>query len=167
MGPEPPTTELRPGPLHDAVAHLAFLLGTWRGRGRGGFPTIEAFDYDEEIVFEHVGEGYLLYTQRSWSPADGSPLHIERGFLRPAGDGRVELTVAHPLGLTEVAEGPVEASSFDVASTSIGRTATGRDVAALQRRYRVNGDVLSYELDMATGETPLSRHLTAALGRRP
>ena len=159
--------ELRPGPLHDAVAHLAFLLGTWRGRGRGEYPTIEAFEYDEEIVFDHVGDDYLVYTQRSWSPADGSPIHLERGFLRPGGDGRVELTVAHVLGVTEVGEGPVGPASFSVASSSIGRAATGSDVTSIERRYRVEGDVLSYQLDMTTGSTPLSRHLTAELRRQP
>jgi hypothetical protein len=154
MGREPLDTELVPGPLHDSVAHLAFLLGSWRGRGRGGFPTIEDFEYDEEIVFDHVGD-------------DGSPIHLERGFLRPGDDGHVELTVAHLLGLTEVGEGPVGAASFSVASRSIGRTATGLDVTALERRYRVDDDVLSYELDMATETTPLTRHLTAELRRRP
>ena len=167
MGREPLDTELVPGPLHDSVAHLAFLLGSWRGRGRGGFPTIEDFEYDEEIVFDHVGDEYLGYAQRSWSPVDGSPIHLERGFLRPGDDGHVELTVAHLLGLTEVGEGPVGAASFSVASRSIGRTATGLDVTALERRYRVDDDVLSYELDMATETTPLTRHLTAELRRRP
>ena len=167
MGAEHPTSQLRPGPLHDSVAHLAFLLGTWRGRGRGGYPTIEPFEYEEEIAFDHVGDEYLAYAQRSWSPDDGSPIHLERGFLRPGGEGRVELTVAHVLGVTEVAEGPVGPTSFSVSSIWVGRTASGSDVTALERRYRVEGDVLTYQLDMATGTTPLGRHLTAELRRGP
>ena len=158
-------TEFAPGPLHADVAHLAFLVGTWRGRGRGGFPTIEAFDYEEDLRFEHVGNDYLLYTQRSWSPEDGAPIHFERGFLRPGGEGRIELTVAHVIGLTEIGEGAVGDSSFQVTSTGIGRTATGMDVTGLERRYRVEGDVLSYEVDMATSGTPMTRHLTADLRR--
>jgi hypothetical protein len=158
-------TELVPGPLHADVAHLAFLLGTWRGRGRGEYPTIEAFDYEEEVRFEHVGDDYLFYTQRSWSPEDGAPIHFERGFLRPGGERRVELTVAHVIGLTEVAEGRADGAGFEVATTVIGRTATGMDVNGLERRYRVDGEVLSYEVDMATGATPLRRHLTAELRR--
>jgi hypothetical protein len=39
------------------------------------------------------------------------------------------------------------------------------DVTGLERRYRVEGDVLSYEVDMATSATPMTRHLTADLRR--
>jgi hypothetical protein len=154
--------------LHDDVRPLAFLLGTWRGEGRGEYPTIEPFDYGEELTFDHVGDAYLTYEQRSWLPADGSPLHLERGFLRPGADGVWELTLAHPLGLTEVSHGILEGSSslsFATPTAGVGRTATGMDVVALERRYRVDGDVLAYELDMATEGTPLTRHLVATLRR--
>ena len=48
---------------------------------------------------------------------------------------------------------------------TIGRSATGSDVHGLERRYRVNGDALTYELDMATGATPMTLHLAASLRR--
>ena len=35
---------------------------------KGEYPTIEPFDYEEELTFEHVGDAFLLYEQRSWSP---------------------------------------------------------------------------------------------------
>ena len=69
--------------MHPDLAALTFLLGTWRGSGRGEYPTIDPFPYDEEVVVEHVEEPFLLYRQSSWSPDDGEPLHLERGFLRP------------------------------------------------------------------------------------
>ena len=37
--------------LHPEVAHLAFLLGTWKGTGRGDYPTIEG--HEEIMVIEN------------------------------------------------------------------------------------------------------------------
>lgn len=150
--------------LHPDVEPLAFLLGTWRGSGTGGYPTIDPFDYEEELLFEHVGDAFLLYAQQSWSPG-GDPIHFERGFLRPGNGGVIELTLAHPLGLTEVSEGPLEGTNFTLTSSAVGRTSTGMHVVALTRRYRVEGDRLTYETDMTTERTAMTLHLAAALGR--
>jgi hypothetical protein len=49
--------------------------------------------------------------QRSWAIAEEAPLHLERGFLRPGADGAWELALAHPLGLTEVAQGVLDGRS--------------------------------------------------------
>lgn len=156
---------LVPGPLHDDVAPLAFLLGTWRGSGRGEYPTIDPFDYEERLQFGHVGDTFLLYEQESWSPIDGAPIHFERGFLRPGEGGRVEWVLVHPIGLTEICEGPLDGTGFDLESTSVERSSTGMYAVALTRRYRVEGDALHYETDMATQETPMARHLAAELHR--
>jgi THAP4-like, heme-binding beta-barrel domain len=150
---------------HDDLAPLTFLLGTWQGGGKGTFPTIRPFRYGEEMLFEHVGDPFVLYSQRSWLEPGGDPLHFERGFLRPAGEGRIELVLAHPLGLTEVAEGEVDGTVIHTTSTAIGRTATGDPVTRLVRRLRVDGDRLDYELEMATETVPLGRHLTGNLRR--
>ncbi|HSD48590.1 MAG TPA: FABP family protein [Actinomycetota bacterium] len=154
--------------VHPDVQALAFLLGTWRGVGRGDYPTIDPFAYREEMVFEHVGDPFLLYRQESWDASSGDPLHFERGFLRPGGgEGSVELCLAHPLGLTEIALGTVDGGSLtlEAAPTQVGRTPTGLDVARVLRRYRVTGEALTYELDMATDRTPLTWHLAATLER--
>jgi THAP4-like, heme-binding beta-barrel domain len=154
------------GPLADEVRHLAFLVGTWHGTGTGGYPTMDPFEYGEELTFDHVGDAFLTYVQRSWLLADGSPLHFERGFLRPgqAAD-ELELTLGHPLGLTEVSEGRIDGSEITLSTTNVGRTATGMPLVGLVRRYRVDGDTMRYELDMATEATPLTRHLAGELGR--
>lgn len=41
--------------VHPAVEPLSFILGTWRGQGEGGFPTINSFSYGEELHFSHPG----------------------------------------------------------------------------------------------------------------
>jgi hypothetical protein len=151
---------------HPDLAPLRFLLGIWRGEGAGGYRTIGSFRYGEEIIFEDAGDRYLLYRQSSWTLDEGAPVHFERGFLRPGADpDDVELTLAHPLGLAEVGEGRVDGTSLDITSNQVTRTSTGDAVTALMRRYRVHDDVLTYEIDMAMDETPMSRHLIAELQR--
>ena len=153
--------------IHPDIEPLAFLLGTWRGEGSGEFPTVAPFRYGEEMSFDHVGAAFVLYSERSWLLGDDAvPVHFERGFLRPgATRDRVEITLAHPLGLVEVAEGTVHDTRIDVASTTVGATATGERVTRLERRLEVRADVLSYELRMATSEVLLARHLVGELRR--
>lgn len=97
--------------LHPAVEHLAPLLGTWRGGGRGDYPTIEPFEYTEEVTIGHVGKPFLAYGQRT-KGVDGAPLHAESGYLRPAGHGGLELLIVHPSGIAEVLVGEVTDTHF-------------------------------------------------------
>ena len=152
---------------HPELVSLEFLLGTWRGEGAGEYPTLRPFDYVEELRFEHVGDPFLLYAQRSFAPDDRTPLHFERGFLRSGGAGSVEATLASPLGLTEIAHGRVDGSTLELATNvgSVVRTNTGSAVTGVARRYRVDGDVMRYTLDMSMDSTPMSLHLTGELRR--
>ena len=151
--------------LHPDAQPLAFLLGHWRGDGEGEWPRGEPFRYEEEMTFEHVGEPFLLYSQRSWSPDDSSPIHFERGFLRPGGPGRVELVLAHPLGIAEVAEGTIEGQLIEVATSAVSLSTTASPVTELRRRIEVRGDALSYELHMAMRDIALTSHVWARLTR--
>lgn len=149
--------------LHPDIAPLSFLLGTWAGEGHGEFPTIEPFDYTEEIRFWHVGKPFLAYAQRTWSSEDERPLHGESGFWRALPGGRVEVVLAHPIGIVEVDEGTVEGTEIELASVTVARTGTAKDVTALQRSLRVRGEALTYDLRMAAVGHPLTKHLTAEL----
>ena len=154
-------------PLDPSLEPLAFLLGTWRGEGRGEFPTIEPFAFEEETRFWHEGGGFLAYSLRTWSPRTGAHLHSETGFWRPQPDGRLDVTLAHPLGLTEVAEGTIAAGEIHLRSRSVERTSAGASpTTALERRYLVDGDRIDYEVLMATDSVPLVRHIVGKLHRR-
>ena len=151
--------------IHPDLGEVAFLLGTWRGEGDGEWPGTQPFRYGEEVVFEDVGDDYLAYAQRSWSLDDGSAVHLERGFLRSAGPGRVELVLAHPLGITEVAEGTVQGALVEVTSTDVGLTSTAGPVTELRRRIQVRDDAMRNETHMAMREVPLRSHVRARLER--
>jgi hypothetical protein len=159
-----------PADLHPAVAVLAPLLGSWSGRGSGEYPTIEPFGYTETVTIGHAGKPFLTYNQRTRSD-DGTPLHAETGYLRVPSPGRIEFVIAHPTGVTEIDEGTVTADGTDlviaVRSTTIGLTASAKEVVALARSIRLSDDELHYTLDMGAVGLPLQHHLIATLHRQP
>ena len=155
--------------LHPDVAHLACLLGVWRGKGSGIYPTIESFDYLEEVTIGHVGKPFLAYSQKTRHAETDLPLHAETGYLRPVGSDRVELVIAQPTGIVELHEGvfhPADGGgSLAFVSTSVQLTATARPVEHVTRSITVDAGVMSYHVDMAAVGEPLQRHLTAQLQR--
>ncbi|MGH3531482.1 MAG: peroxynitrite isomerase [Mycobacterium sp.] len=159
-----------PPDLHPDLQALAPLLGAWSGRGSGKYPTIEPFDYLEEVVFSHVGKPFLVYGQKTTAASDGKPLHAETGYLRVPQPGHVELVLAHPSGITEIEVGTYTANGatieFGLTASNIGLTPTAKEVATLARHFRVDGDELSYSLQMGAVGQPLQHHLAAVLHRK-
>lgn len=156
--------------LHPDVAPLASLLGVWAGQGRGVYPTIAPFSYLEEVAFGHVGKPFLRYTQKTRAIEDGRPLHAETGYLRVVAGDHVELILAHPTGVTEIAEGTMTvagaAIAMDLDATAIGRSRSAKEVTALHRAIRIDGDELTYTVSMGAVGQPLQPHLTATLRRK-
>ena len=73
--------------------------------------------------------------------------------------------LAHPTGVTEVAEGRFQDGVIEVVSTAVGLTSTAKEVARLERRLELDGEVLRYELRMAAVGQYVAVHLTAELRR--
>jgi hypothetical protein len=159
-----------PADLHPDLEALAPLLGAWAGRGWGEYPTIEPFEYLEEVVFSHVGKPFLIYGQKTKAAADGKPLHAETGYLRVPRPGQVELVLAHPSGITEIEVGTYSAAGdvieLELTASDIGLTPTAKEVTALARRLRLDGDELSYSVQMGAVGQSTQNHLTAVLHRK-
>ena len=150
---------------HGDLAPLLFLLGTWRGEGVGGYPTMESFRYGEEVTFRHNGKPFLAYTQRTWSLDDDRPLHAETGYWRPQPGGGIEVVMAQPTGIAEIYYGTVDGTKVELASDIVVRTASAKDVSAVKRLYGVVDGRLLYALDMAAVGVELQPHLSASLDR--
>jgi hypothetical protein len=97
-------------------------------------------------------------------------MHAEAGYLRMPAAERIELVLAHPTGVTEIDEGTLTERDGDlhieVHSTTIGLTASAKDVMALRRSITVRHDELHYTVQMAAVGQPLVHHLTATLHRQ-
>ncbi|MGC0250291.1 FABP family protein [Pseudactinotalea sp. Z1748] len=153
--------------LHPALTPVADLVGTWRGPGRGEYPTITSFTYTEEVTFTDVGKPFLTYLQRTWSPA-GDPMHTETGFFRVAGGEAVEFVLAQPTGQTELAEGSLVTEPRGFATelhSRVVNAASAKIVDATIRRLRLDGDELTTEFAMAAVGLPMTHHLGSVLTR--
>lgn len=166
------TSDLRSGPdLHPALLGLLPFVGRWRGTGKGGYPTIDDFDYAQEIRFSHDGRPVLFYESRTWIiDAEGRPVRPgarEVGWWRPQPDDTVEVLLAHPTGIVEIYVGRIDGTKLELSTDVVARTVTAKEVAANHRLYGlVEGDLL-YAVDMAAVGQELTPHLSARLTRIP
>ena len=155
--------------MHPNLMAVAPLIGTWTGEGRGEYPTIDDFQYREEVSFSDVGKPFLHYVQLTWTPDDSAPMHTESGYLRVQPDGHIEMTIAHPMGQTELVEGELVAEdgvltlTFD--HSTIHNSSTAKMVYETKRIYHLSGDQLATSFYMASVGEDLTRHLTSTLKR--
>jgi nitrobindin-like protein len=158
-----------PADLHPDLVPLAFLLGQWHGNGHGDYPTIDAFQFGQELGFTHDGRPFLHYFSRTWLLGeDGSavrPLALETGFLRPRPDREIELLLTHPTGFAEIYYGTVDGPRLVLTTDAVVRTSSAKEYVAGQRLYGlVEGDLL-WTFDMAAQGQELQPHIWARLRR--
>jgi hypothetical protein len=155
------------------------LVGKWRGEGVGVYPTINSFEYGEEVEFMQLpNKPILTYVHKTWNKETKAPMHHEQGYLRALGNtDHVEFCLSQPTGIAEVEEGVVVVQEKNNSSTtiinldlkSIIRTSTARHPFAVEisRTLTVTtsetGTSLAISVDMGTENTPKQRHLTAKL----
>ncbi|HVM28599.1 MAG TPA: FABP family protein [Mycobacteriales bacterium] len=162
--------------LHDALEPIAFLVGTWRGVGVGGYPTIGEFRYEQEVVFSSDGRPFLQYASRSWILDDDGrrvrPAASELGWWRPGAQPRsLEVMLAHHTGVVEIYHGEVTFTKIELATDVVARTESAKEVSGFKRLYGLVGGEdggekdLAYAIDMAAVGQPLQAHLSARLAK--
>jgi hypothetical protein len=164
------THNLREGPdLHPALLGVLPYIGLWRGTGKGGYPTIEDFDYAQEVRISHDGRPFLAYESRAWIiDEDGRPVRPamrEAGWWRPQPDDTLEVLLTNPTGIAEVYFGKVDGLKIEMSTDAVVRTPSAKEVSANHRLYGIVEGALLYAMDMAAVGRPLTPHLSARLER--
>ncbi len=169
------THDLRQGPdLHPALLGLLPFIGLWRGRGTGGYPTVDDFHYAQEVRISHDGRPFLAYESRAWL-LDGESRPIrqsgrEVGWWRPVmADDRptddVEATMVSPTGIMELYLGRVTGLRLEMVTDAIVRAPTAKEVTGGHRLFGIVEGALLYAQEMAAVGHGLSPHLSARLIR--
>jgi THAP domain-containing protein 4 len=152
------------------VQVLDLLQGTWKGEGRGYFPTVTSFDIRATLTFTRRDEKTLAYEQRNQKRYDGQAgwleSHWESGFIRILENGDLELVSAQ-IGRSEVLAGTFESvdNIFRIHFVSKIITNDPRMVSSA-RTFELESDTLRYEMEMQTTEVNQSTpHLKITLHR--
>jgi hypothetical protein len=154
-------------PVHPNLEPIAFLIGRWEGAGVGGYPTIESFNFGQEIEFGHNGKPFLSYVSRTWLlDEEGNrvrPLATESGYWRPQPDRQIEVLLAHPTGIVEIYLGEVVFHKIELRTDVVARTASAKEYTAATRLYGLVKGNLMWAYDMAAVGHPLTSHMSAEL----
>ena len=59
-----------PENLHPELMPLAWLIGTWRGKGRCEYPNTQGFEFAQEVSFNQDGQDHFCLLYTSPSPRD-------------------------------------------------------------------------------------------------
>lgn len=166
--------------LPEQILPLSWLLGQWRGVGTGQYPTIDDFQFGQEISFSCDGRPFIAMHSRSWILDENGnqvrPGATESAYFRPRPDNEFEALFSHPSGYAEVWHGRVTIAdirnavitraSLEMTTDSVMRTASAKEYVGGHRLYGLvpDGD-LAWTFDMAAMGEPLGNHLAAKLKR--
>ncbi|MEK6221412.1 MAG: FABP family protein [Chloroflexota bacterium] len=161
--------DVQPNQKDSTLRLMTLLEGTWKGEGKGFFPTIEDFDYGETTIFIRRDDGSLSYIQRTEKLQTDEktylPSHEESGVIRVLENGKLILSNTQSGGRTEILNGIVEdlRDMIEVVFTSQTLTNDERMVSS-GRRWEVEQGIMRYEMEMKTTAVDKSvPHLRAEL----
>ena len=158
---------------NSAIANEVFnsLEGTWRGEGRGGYPTVTSFDYREKLVITRRNESTLVYDQRTEKRMDGTDeyltSHWERGFIGILENEDLELVNVQSGGRGEVLTGRIEVLDSIIRLHFVSKALMNDPrMVSTTRAFELEDDQLRYEMKMSTTKVAdLAQHLAITLKR--
>jgi len=159
-----------PENLHPDLMPLAWLVGSWRGKGRGEYPNVPAFQFAQEVSFNHDGRPFLNYFSRSWIIDDNNeiirPAASEVGFWRVKENNVLEVILAHNTGIAEGWVGIVKGAKIQLEMDQGYSSPSAKIVTAGSRLYGLVEGELFTSYDMAAEGQTLQAHLWSSLERQ-
>ena len=145
-----------PEGLHPELNPLAWLVGTWRGKGQGEYPNIENFQFAHEVTFNHDGRNFLSYFSRSWLIDDDNeiiaPAAQETGFWRIKPNNVLEVVISHSTGISEGWVGRFDGPKIQLVMDQGYSSPTAKVVTAGARLYGLVEGELFFAYDMNVGK---------------
>lgn len=166
--------------LLETMHPLTWLEGTWKGKGSGGFPTMEDFEYEDQMDFRIIKNAYydeplIHFEEIAWITTKGekSFKHWESGYYKPTPRGQIQFYVCHNTGRIEVTYGKfqfadIKSRTFEITFESdFIRNDEGTKIALTStRKLSFEKDCLSYSHAMSTEDVNNNtHHLKAELKR--
>jgi hypothetical protein len=159
-----------PENLHPDLMPLAWLVGSWRGKGRGEYPNVPGFQFAQEVNFNHDGRPFLNYFSRSWLIDDNNeiikPAASEVGFWRVKENNVLEVILAHNTGIAEGWVGIVSGAKIQLEMDQGYSSPSAKIVTAGSRLYGLVEGELFTSYDMAAEGQTLQAHLWSSLERQ-
>ena len=159
-----------PEGLHADLNPLAWMIGTWRGKGRGEYDGVEPFEFAQEVVFNHDGRNFMSYYSRSWIlDSNGDiirPGASETGFWRVKENKVLEVLISHNIGITEGWLGHFDGPKIQLAMDQGYSAPSAKVVTAGVRLYGLVEGELFYAYDMAAEGHELQAHIWSSLERQ-
>ena len=159
-----------PENLHPDLMSLAWLVGTWRGKGRGEYPNVPSFQFAQEVSFNHDGRAFLNYFSRSWIIDENDeiirPAASEVGFWRVKENNVLEVLLAHNTGIAEGWVGIVKGAKIQLEMDQGYSAPSAKIVTAGSRLYGLVEGELFTSYDMAAEGQTLQAHLWSSLERQ-
>jgi hypothetical protein len=169
-----------PEDLAPEVFPLAWVVGSWSGRGFIEYPDIPRTEFRADTVFDHDGGPYLIYRSTLtvigpdgedaavWSSEQGYwrvPPEAPDGFELTENQHAVELVVADASGSIALYLGVVGNGKIEIATDLMARTASAPDIGGSSRLYgNVAGELL-FSFDIAAFGNPLQSYASGRLTR--
>ncbi len=148
---------------------LLALIGHWKGKGEGSFPTIDSFHFNEEFKFERREAEQLIHYEQNAILIDGTPSHWESGFFIINEENLLEISSAQDSGRVEV----LIEEDFEILENGFRIKLKDKFLQNDERLkntgriFELQNNFLNYSMSMSTTKVSnLTHHISSKLERK-